>query len=125
MSNGTNGPNPPVVDLSNGWQVVKIFFVVVLFLSAEYGIHAFTVSLDWTKIMQPGEIMQVFMSTIYGMAYGSIIGVMRALQVLAIALAGPSLWNFIQPLLLVTATMFRAGREKVASFFRKKAPPTI
>jgi hypothetical protein len=126
---GTNmsGSIPPApFSWSTLLQGLKIFTVVVIFLSAQQGVQAFTNTFDGTKLMVAGELFKVFSAAAMGVAFGAIQGTLRAVQILMVIWAGPTLWGYLGPILTTAAAMVSMASaalvRTVRGIFRKEPP---
>ena len=115
---------PPTFSWSTAWQALKIFIIVVVFLAAQQGIHAFTNTFDSTKLMATGELLKVLSAAAMGVAFGAIQGTLRAAQILLVIWAGPSIWGYLGPILATAAAMVNAAAAAVVrtvrGIFRKE-----
>jgi hypothetical protein len=115
---------PPTFSWSTAWQALKIFIIVVVFLAAQQGIHPFTNTFDSTKLMATGELLKVLSAAAMGVAFGAIQGTLRAVQILLVIWAGPSIWGYLGPILATAAAMANAAAAAVVrtvrGIFRKE-----
>jgi hypothetical protein len=115
---------PPTYSWSTAWQALKIFIIVVVFLAAQQGLHAFTNTFDSTKLMATGELLKVLSAAAMGVAFGAIQGTLRAAQILLVIWAGPSIWGYLGPILATAAAMVNAAAAAVVrtvrGIFRKE-----
>jgi hypothetical protein len=95
-----------------------------VFLAAQQGIHAFTNTFDSTKLMATGELLKVLSAAAMGVAFGAIQGTLRAVQILLVIWAGPSIWGYLGPILATAAAMANAAAAAVVrtvrGIFRKE-----
>ena len=99
-------------------QGLKIFAVIVVFLAAQQGVQAFTNNFDWTKLMAAGEVLRVLSAVLMGVVFGAIQGTLRAVQILMVIWAGPSVWGYIGPILATAAAMANSAAAAVVRVFR-------
>ncbi len=109
---------PPTFSWSTAWQALKIFIIVVVFLAAQQGLHAFTNTFDSTKLMATGELLKVLSVAAMGVAFGAIQGMLRAVQILLVIWAGPSIWGYLGPILATAAAMANDAAAAAVRVFR-------
>jgi hypothetical protein len=115
---------PAPFNWSTVWQGLKIFIVIVVFLAAQQGVQAFMNTFDLTKLMVAGELLKVLYAAAMGVAFGAIQGTLRAVQILLVIWAGPTLWGYLGPILATAAAMANAAAAAVVrtvrGIFRKE-----
>jgi hypothetical protein len=115
---------PAPFSWSTVWQGLKIFIVIVVFLAAQQGVQAFTNTFDGTKLMVAGELWKVFSASAMGVAFGAIQGALRAIQIVMVVWAGPTLWGYLGPILATATAMVNdaaaAFVRTVRGIFRKE-----
>jgi hypothetical protein len=109
---------PPTFSWSTAWQALKIFIIVVAFLAAQQGLQAFTITFDSTKLMAIGELLRVLSAAAMGVAFGAIQGTLRAVQILLVVWAGPTLWGYLGPILATAAAMANDAAAAAVRVFR-------
>jgi hypothetical protein len=112
--NSTNtpgdGPLPPVPPvgpvnkLGNIGNAIKVFLITTIGLALKYAWSTNAHFTNWDNFSNLGSWIGLAKVTFNGFVYGLIPGAVLGLIVLLAALAGPELWAWLGPVILVAAT---------------------
>lgn len=112
-------PIPAPTFTSTIWQAVKIFAVVVIFIACQQASQAFTNNFDWSKLLVDGEVARVFKAIVMGFVFGTMQGVLRAVQILLAIWSGPSIWGYLGPVLATAQAVISGAASSIVNAFRR------